>query len=218
MNNNSVKCPICDQFVTISGINDHLDNNCQTNIVQMDGTVKTIIKNKDENNNGFITNNFQKINSNHIYLGANSVEKKKTIQSTLFNKLSNKKRSNDNLINKNSPNHSSSDLKSTFDSIVNNNNSVNHLNKKIKIEEKVSSPKFDINKKYDNNYNSNKIDSMKRDSRKQLPLAELVRPKTLDDYFGQEEIMGKNSILKALIMENRVPSLILWGPPGVGKY
>ncbi|OUM56887.1 hypothetical protein PIROE2DRAFT_25653, partial [Piromyces sp. E2] len=44
-----------------------------------------------------------------------------------------------------------------------------------------------------------------------------VRPKTLDEYFGQEELIGENSILKTLIIENKVPSLIFWGPPGVGK-
>ncbi|OUM69067.1 hypothetical protein PIROE2DRAFT_27613, partial [Piromyces sp. E2] len=44
-----------------------------------------------------------------------------------------------------------------------------------------------------------------------------VRPKNLEEYFGQEELMGNNSVLKTLIKENRVPSMILWGPPGVGK-
>jgi len=220
--NSSVKCPICNQFVTILGINAHLDSNCQTNIVQADGTIKNIINNRDINNNELITNKFQKINSNHIYLGANSVEKRKTVQSTLFSNLSNRKRSNDNILNKTIPNHSLSNFKSTFNNsnknVDNNDNNSSHTDKKIKIEEKTSLQEFDINKKYNNNFNSNRISSMNNNSKKQLPLAELVRPRTLNDYFGQEEIMGNNSILKALIMENRVPSLILWGPPGVGKY
>jgi len=219
--NSSVKCPICNQFVTILGINAHLDSNCQTNIVQADGTIKNIINNRDINNNELITNKFQKINSNHIYLGANSVEKRKTVQSTLFSNLSNRKRSNDNILNKTIPNHSLSNFKSTFNNsnknVDNNDNNSSHTDKKIKIEEKTSLQEFDINKKYNNNFNSNRISSMNNNSKKQLPLAELVRPRTLNDYFGQEEIMGNNSILKALIMENRVPSLILWGPPGVGK-
>jgi len=120
--NNSVKCPVCDQYVTISGINAHLDSNCQTNIVQTDGTVKNIINDRDINNNELITNKFQKINSNHIYLGANSVEKRKTVQSTLFSNLSNRKRSNDNILNKTIPNHSLSNFKSNYDKIHNNNN------------------------------------------------------------------------------------------------
>ncbi len=49
------------------------------------------------------------------------------------------------------------------------------------------------------------------------PLAERVRPKTLDRYTGQEHIIGKGSALRRSIEQNLLPSLILWGPPGVGK-
>ncbi len=49
------------------------------------------------------------------------------------------------------------------------------------------------------------------------PLAERVRPQKLDNYIGQEHIIGKNSALRKSIEQNLLPSLILWGPPGVGK-
>lgn len=49
------------------------------------------------------------------------------------------------------------------------------------------------------------------------PLAERVRPKNLDGYIGQEHIIGKGSALRRSIEQNLLPSLILWGPPGVGK-
>ena len=49
------------------------------------------------------------------------------------------------------------------------------------------------------------------------PLAERIRPITLDDYIGQEHIIGKNSALRKAIEQNLLPSIILWGPPGVGK-
>lgn len=49
------------------------------------------------------------------------------------------------------------------------------------------------------------------------PLAELLRPITLDDYIGQEHLVGKNAILRQAIEANSIPSMILWGPPGVGK-
>ncbi len=49
------------------------------------------------------------------------------------------------------------------------------------------------------------------------PLAERVRPHKLDNYIGQEHIIGKNSALRKSIEQNLLPSLILWGPPGVGK-
>jgi len=49
------------------------------------------------------------------------------------------------------------------------------------------------------------------------PLAERMRPKTLDDFVGQEHLVGQGAVLKRMIESNTVPSFILWGPPGVGK-
>ncbi len=49
------------------------------------------------------------------------------------------------------------------------------------------------------------------------PLAERMRPKTLDELVGQEHLTGKDSILRTAIEQGKLPSLILWGPPGVGK-
>lgn len=49
------------------------------------------------------------------------------------------------------------------------------------------------------------------------PLAERLRPKTLDDYIGQAHLVGPGAILRKMIDAGRVPSFILWGPPGVGK-
>ena len=50
-----------------------------------------------------------------------------------------------------------------------------------------------------------------------IPLAERMRPETLDDLVGQEHLTGKGSILRTSIEQGRIPSMILWGPPGVGK-
>ncbi len=49
------------------------------------------------------------------------------------------------------------------------------------------------------------------------PLAERIRPETLNDLIGQEHLTGKGSILRNAIESGRIPSMILWGPPGVGK-
>lgn len=49
------------------------------------------------------------------------------------------------------------------------------------------------------------------------PLAERLRPKTLDDYIGQEHLVGQKAILRQMIDNNNLSSFILWGPPGVGK-
>lgn len=51
----------------------------------------------------------------------------------------------------------------------------------------------------------------------QAPLAERMRPSTLDDYIGQTHLVGPGSILRRMIEQQRVSSFILWGPPGVGK-
>src|SRR5689334_25154647 len=49
------------------------------------------------------------------------------------------------------------------------------------------------------------------------PLAERIRPKTLDELAGQEHLTGKGSILRRAIEQGHIPSMILWGPPGTGK-
>ncbi|MCU0359688.1 MAG: replication-associated recombination protein A [Bacteroidia bacterium] len=49
------------------------------------------------------------------------------------------------------------------------------------------------------------------------PLAERIRPKKLEHYLGQTQIIGKGSALRSAIENNLLPSLIFWGPPGVGK-
>ncbi|QVY65356.1 replication-associated recombination protein A [Polaribacter sp. Q13] len=49
------------------------------------------------------------------------------------------------------------------------------------------------------------------------PLAERIRPKTLEDYISQQHLVGKTGILTNLIKKGIIPSLILWGPPGIGK-
>jgi len=49
------------------------------------------------------------------------------------------------------------------------------------------------------------------------PLAERLRPRILEDYIGQEHLVGKNAVLRKMIESGNISSLILWGPPGVGK-
>ena len=50
-----------------------------------------------------------------------------------------------------------------------------------------------------------------------VPLAEILRPTTLDGYIGQQHLVGKGAVLRTLIDGGRIPSMILWGPPGIGK-
>lgn len=49
------------------------------------------------------------------------------------------------------------------------------------------------------------------------PLAERLRPQNLDEFIGQEHLVGKGAVLRRMIESGRIPSIIFWGPPGVGK-
>jgi putative ATPase len=49
------------------------------------------------------------------------------------------------------------------------------------------------------------------------PLADRMRPHNLDDFLGQEHLVGKGAVIRKMIESGNVMSFILWGPPGVGK-
>ena len=51
----------------------------------------------------------------------------------------------------------------------------------------------------------------------EVPLAERIRPQSIDDYIGQSHLMGEHGVLRKIIRADVIPSMIFWGPPGVGK-
>lgn len=53
--------------------------------------------------------------------------------------------------------------------------------------------------------------------RTNIPLAERMRPRSLDEYVGQTHLVGEEGVFRRFIETGNVPSFILWGPPGVGK-
>lgn len=55
------------------------------------------------------------------------------------------------------------------------------------------------------------------DNTNNQPLAERMRPQTLDEFLGQEEIIGAGKLLRQAISQDKLPSMIFWGPPGCGK-
>jgi putative ATPase len=65
----------------------------------------------------------------------------------------------------------------------------------------------------ENLFYQKKIDKAK----KQAPLADRIRPETLDEFVGQEHIIGKGKILRKMLEEDKLVSMIFWGPPGSGK-
>src|SRR3990167_8517962 len=57
----------------------------------------------------------------------------------------------------------------------------------------------------------------KKEKRKFAPLADRLRPETLDDFVGQKHILGQGKMIRQAIIEDKVGSMIFWGPPGSGK-
>ncbi|MCK5848794.1 MAG: replication-associated recombination protein A [Caldisericia bacterium] len=55
------------------------------------------------------------------------------------------------------------------------------------------------------------------DKSEQIPLAEKMRPETLEEVFGQEHLLGENGFLSQIIKTKQIPSMVFWGPPGTGK-
>ncbi len=53
--------------------------------------------------------------------------------------------------------------------------------------------------------------------RKRAPVADRMRPRTLDEFVGQEKVVGPGTLIRQAIERDRLSSLILWGPPGSGK-
>ena len=50
-----------------------------------------------------------------------------------------------------------------------------------------------------------------------IPLSERMRPQSIQQYVGQKHLIGENTMLRNAIEQGQIPSMILWGPPGVGK-
>ncbi len=60
-------------------------------------------------------------------------------------------------------------------------------------------------------------DAVDNNSQINIPLAEKLRPKVLDEVIGQEKILASDGQLKSMVKSGQLSSIIFWGPPGVGK-
>ncbi|MCH8814405.1 MAG: AAA family ATPase, partial [Chloroflexi bacterium] len=60
-------------------------------------------------------------------------------------------------------------------------------------------------------------EAAKERAHRHAPLAARMRPRTLEEFVGQEQIVGPDRVLRRAIEEDRLPSMVLWGPPGTGK-
>ena len=64
---------------------------------------------------------------------------------------------------------------------------------------------------------STPLSSQERGKGVRPPLAEILRPRSLDEYIGQQHLVGRGAVLRTLIESGNIPSMIFWGPPGIGK-
>lgn len=84
-------------------------------------------------------------------------------------------------------------------------------------EEESSGDKEDVKKNVISK-KKNKLDGeIPSSSSSNIPLAERMRPETLDNYIGQTHILSKNTVLRQVLDKNEIPSMIFWGPSGCGK-
>ncbi|KAJ8934643.1 hypothetical protein NQ314_013242 [Rhamnusium bicolor] len=90
-------------------------------------------------------------------------------------------------------------------------------NNQPKFEFKQKSPRDYSTTKQAEKVNSSMVAPLFQNKPSTIPLAKQVQPKTLDDFFGQNQVLGKNTVLRSLLEKGEIPNMILWGPPGCGK-
>lgn len=101
-------------------------------------------------------------------------------------------------------------------------NSVEHsFISPVKPETSNIAPLFEKGKNKVSMSNSENDDQTDTNNKKDLsfivPLAKQVQPKNLDEFFGQNKVLGKATVLRSLLERGEIPNMILWGPPGCGK-
>ncbi|CAI2166682.1 12710_t:CDS:10 [Funneliformis geosporum] len=167
-----VKCPVCDQTVDISEVNEHIDSGCK--LPANPGVESTKHSTK------------------------NTPTKKITLmaKNDFFAPKSVKRRNRDD-IEQTSLSSTSQSIQSPF--------SINQEKNNVAQSATLSSSRPSKQIKTINT----KVDV--------VPLAARVRPNNLEDFIGQNELIGENGFLKSLILHDKIPSMIMWGPSGVGK-
>lgn len=86
-----------------------------------------------------------------------------------------------------------------------------------KTENFLHAPKKEKEHSNETSTDSETRDPVHSDKDDSIPLAEKMRPTSIDEYIGQDHVIGKDAIIRKILDKNEIPSMILWGPPGVGK-
>ncbi|KAG2223801.1 hypothetical protein INT45_001935 [Circinella minor] len=201
MEQNKVECPICSQLIPSGKINAHIDANCPTQEQQEDTIMSTtpVIPSPERNNS--------------------AVKSSQTQQSRLhFLRPSTEKFIDSNKVRSNSP--------SKMAPLFNKRSEPVPQQSLSKIQPQQS-PSNELKRPSSSSYSTStttlnsRPDPPKRPRKdaalEAMPLAAKVRPMSLSEFVGQEELLGEKGVLRTLIQSDRIPSMILWGSPGCGK-
>lgn len=209
--NSFINCPICGKLVSSLTINSHIDSNCD--------------KNHDFN---------EKINSSESEIENFNYSQKNDIPIDIFSQDSIGKNSPNDIIQIENENENNLNGDNKINCIVNSGNEIDNDYKRID-KNVLNSPNKQISNSINNrnvlnspnkqikltNSPSQYTSFKKANEIKKVefykPLYERVRPKTFDELCGHDKLFGNNGNLIELIKKDKIPSMILWGPPGCGK-
>lgn len=196
--NSVISCPICAKSVLERHINQHIDSGCQTLIIEATTTSGNVNPNS--------VNDQKKKRSFAVFEtpAATTTTTAATTTSSVTKATPVQKYNNTQFLPKasNAPpslsTSTSTSSKSSFSSPPANS----------------SQSQFTSNKQTSPTEPNNPSKRPKLDLR---PLSELARPTTLEEFYGQTQILNESKLLRTLIDQKRLPNIILWGPPGTGK-
>ncbi|KAI9469037.1 MAG: hypothetical protein EXX96DRAFT_590223 [Benjaminiella poitrasii] len=211
-----VQCPICGQWVSSLNINQHIDANCPAPIEtssandaallltspkrQQHLTASGSLVQKTLDNN---KNNVMEMANENIHNTNSTTAASQPRMAPLFTSKLQTPSTQPSSSIQNDPKRTE-DLNRSLDSNVNLKRTNNSIDSQLANESKSTLTPAIKKKKIDAAFDA-------------MPLAAKVRPISLLDFVGQEELLGSDGILKKLIDNDRIPSMILWGPPGCGK-
>ncbi|ODV97861.1 hypothetical protein PACTADRAFT_47708 [Pachysolen tannophilus NRRL Y-2460] len=201
-----VSCPVCAKEIEIGLINRHLDT-CTSSCSRVESNVST-----KSNLTNILNGNRSKSRSslkkerNYTPSLKRARNEVVTIDDDETSSVSEQNTSNISLFVPDSPPPSTIDQHQDVD------DEAIPPSKKLKKDSSPPPPPYTLTPQY---HLEEELKLLK--SQAKLPLAEKLRPKNLDQYIGQQHLVGPNGILRGFIERDRIPSMILWGPPGVGK-
>ncbi|KAL0093921.1 Werner helicase interacting protein 1 [Phycomyces blakesleeanus] len=191
-----VQCPICSRLVSESDINAHIDSGCNINTIRSTGSTSTSGSSGQSSSTSlFSTQKTVGLNTKSKAKDASlNTEPAQPIKIAPLFTSKPKPSTNQSYTHAMPPNKSSGSVPQNQDL------------KRTRTDDDISP----VN-------NTNLKRNRKEELMDSMPLAARVRPTTLSEFVGQEELLGDLGILRTLMQQDQVPSMILWGPPGCGK-